>query len=68
MLNVVAPSASTISILSPTAAAIPARTAPPLPLFLGYSTTYKLAANYFPQLSADSVVLSFDPSLTTIIS
>lgn len=34
--KVVAPSASTISILSPCATDIPALTAPPFPLFLGY--------------------------------
>jgi hypothetical protein len=34
--KVVAPSASTISILYPCATAIPALTAPPFPLFLGY--------------------------------
>jgi len=38
-LNLVAPSASTISIYCPSATATPALTAPPFPLFLGYSTT-----------------------------
>lgn len=50
--KVVAPSASTISIRYPVATAIPARTAPPFPLFLGYSTTYKLAFYYFPFCNA----------------
>ncbi len=65
--NVVAPSASTINILWPVAAAMPARTAPPLPLFLGYSTTNKLEFNYLPLFNAAYVVLSLDPSLTTSI-
>lgn len=66
--KVVAPSASTISIWSPEAAAMPALTAPPLPLFLGYSTTNKLAFFYLPFCVATCVVLSLDPSLTTMIS
>jgi len=50
--KVVAPSASTISILSPIVAAIPALTAPPFPLFLGYSTTNKFALSFLPVLRA----------------
>ena len=65
--NVVAPSASTISILSPWATAIPALTAPPFPLFLGYSTTSNGISSYLALLIAINVVLSFDPSLAIII-
>jgi hypothetical protein len=65
--NVVAPSASTISTLYPCDIAIPARTAPPFPLFLGYSTTTNWAPNYLAFFNATYVVLSFDPSFAIII-
>lgn len=65
--NVVAPSASTIRILSPWAIDMPALTAPPLPLFLGYSTTTKVNPNYFALSRATYVVLSLEPSFAIII-
>lgn len=65
--KVVAPSASTISTLSPWAILMPALTAPPLPLFLGYSSTTKCAPNYLALESATYVVLSFEPSFAMII-
>ena len=66
-LNVVAPSASTISEYYPRTNAIPARTAPPFPLFFGYSTTTRFKFSFSASLSATSDVLSLLPSLTTII-
>ena len=66
--KVVAPSASTMRILSPWATDIPALTAPPFPLFLGYSTTISGTSSYLAFLSATSVVLSFDPSFAIMIS
>ena len=65
--KVVAPSASTISILYPCATAIPALTAPPFPLFLGYSTTINEISSYLALFIATYVVLSFDPSFAIII-
>ena len=65
--NVVAPSASTISTLSPCAILIPALTAPPFPLFFGYSSTTRFAPNYLALAKAIYVVLSFEPSLAMII-
>lgn len=65
--KVVAPSASTISTLYPWAAAIPALTAPPFPLFFGYSTTINSIFNYLALFKATYVVLSFDPSFAMII-
>lgn len=65
--NVVAPSASTISILYPCAMLMPALTAPPFPLFLGYSSTTRCAPNYLALDNAIYVVLSFEPSFAMII-
>lgn len=66
--KVVAPSASTIRTLSPWAIDIPALTAPPLPLFLGYSRTNRSQLSYFPFEIATYEVLSLDPSLAMMIS
>ncbi len=66
--KVVAPSASTIRILLPWAMDIPALTAPPFPLFLGYYTTSKSQPSYLALFNATYVVLSFEPSLAMMIS
>lgn len=66
--KVVAPSASTISAYFPCTRDMPARTAPPLPLLVGYSTTTKLRSSFWASYSATLVVWSLLPSLTTMIS
>lgn len=66
--KVVAPSASTIRTLCPMAQNTPALTAPPFPLFFGYQTTYSFALSYFALRRATSLVQSFEPSFTTMIS
>lgn len=65
--KVVAPSASTIRTYFPFATAIPALTAPPFPLFLGYSNTTKLRLRSSAVLRATFVVASLDPSLAIMI-
>jgi len=67
-LNLVAPSASTISMYCPFATETPALTAPPFPLFWGYYTTTSSAFSFSAVLIAISVVLSLDPSFTIMIS
>lgn len=67
-LNLVAPSASSIKTYLPLATDTPALTAPPFPLFLGYSTTIVFNPSSLETLRATSVVESVEPSLTTMIS